>query len=250
MMLENMLPKIAYPTHGITLPSTGESMVVRPFITREEKILLMATMSENVEDQKRAVKQVVTNCIMEWPESKKSVEQLSTFDIDYIFLQLRIHSIGDEVTVFFQGIEESECEECQKIREVAIDLKQVQVTKLPDKKDFTIMVTEDCGLKMKFVSVKEMEEFSKIALDPVDAAFELTTRYIESVFDSQNVVPVTKENRAQIKAWLEELPANIFEKVQKFIQLEPAIRHTIVIECPKCKHTQQYTFEGVDSFFV
>lgn len=253
-MTELSLPKVTLPIFTVHLPSTGEEIQMRPFITKEEKILLMALESDNTDEQSLAIKQVVQNCIVEWPKTYSTLDEMPYVDFEFLFLELRKRSIGEQIFVFFDPIQNSECEECSKIRKIEIDLTEVHPKNDLTKEDMTILVVDDIGVKLKLLTVKDLKELETIkkqeGVSDIDVLFEVVARTVESMFTPEKVIPITKNDLGQIKGWLEELPIDTFQKIKEVVARMPKIEHTIEISCSKCDFKQYYTFEGMYSFFV
>jgi len=255
------LPVIQQPTHEVELPSCKETIIVRPFITKEEKILLMAALSEDTKEYLRAYKQLVSNCVLEWCDSYKKVGELPLSDLEYLMLQLRIISISDSVNLTFKGIEKTECETCKKPVELVVDLKEVKLSAPPDNN--TIMIDDENGFTLKPLTVRDQELLVKSGIsnklkdskdkDQIDVAIEgvfmTIALHIDSFFDSENNVKVKEEDLPSVKKWVEELPNHLFTKVENYISSSPTLEHKEKLTCSECGFEQDVTFRGLEDFF-
>jgi len=258
------LPVIQYPLHVIELPSTGEELTIRPFVSKEEKLLLMASAVDDAKEYLRVSKQIIENCVIKWTKKCKQADELTVFDVEWLMLQLRIISVGEESTIHFKGVENSDCEKCRETISVDVNLKEITVPK-KSTEDKKIMLTETNGLTLKFLTlndqkilldeqskiVSDSEEVSADDLDKIVKNIYLTMALsIESFFDESGVVKVSTEDLPNIVTWLEELPKPLFEKIEAFINSTPQLEHEIKLVCSKCGKEQVYTFKGLESFFV
>ena len=255
------LPEIKHPTHTLVLPSCNEELLVRPYSSKEEKILLMAALSDSAVEYLHAAKQIVQNCVIQWCKSYQKVDDLPTFDFDYLLLQLRIISVGEKVSIRFKGIYDSECTECQKDLDVEVDLTQVQVEN--PKFDRKIILNEDYGVLLKYFAVKDQNDvFQKTTKETpqndkansvdevVDTIFRSMAHCIDAIFSKEEVIKVHKEDIEQVKGWLENLPREARTKIEEAINQTPILKHEITLQCKKCGKKQKHIFEGLESFFV
>jgi len=253
------LPEIKHPTQRVVLPSCGEEIVIRPYVSKEEKILLMAALSKSQIEYLQACKQIVQNCVVEWCNCYNKVDELPTFDFDYLLLQLRIISVGEIVSVYFKGLVESQCPECQKDLSVNVDLSEVKIdtTTLPDKKVF---LNDDYGVILKYFTIKDQEQVLKKQLknkeneEPVDAVidslFLSMAHCIDAIFSKEEVIKIGKDDVEQVKVWLENLPRQSRTKIESALENIPHLRHELELKCKVCGKEQKHIFEGLESFFV
>jgi hypothetical protein len=260
------LPVVQQPTHSITLPSCGDELTIRPFITKEEKIFLMAVMSDDVKDYLRACKQIIQNCIIEWGQTYKKVSELPLYDLEYIMLQLRIISIGENIKVFLNGVEKTDCDECKKPIEIEVNLKDVNCT--PKQKSNIVMIDETNGFTLKPLTVGDQEKLLKLKLIDslkkstpnnklndeqlnvlVDGIFTTVALSIDSFFDAEKQTKVKEEDLKAVQAWVEDLPKSIFQKIEEYIAEQPSIKHSVKVKCTKCSFEQEVKFEGLEDFF-
>lgn len=209
------LPKLQHPIYELTLPSTGDRVKFRPFLVREEKILLMAKQSEEPKEIVNAIKQIINNCTI---EPQLDVEQLSTFDIEYFFLKLRSKSVNNVVSLSYRDFED------EKVYTVEVDLDDVQIKKDPDHTN-NIKINESIGLVLKYPSA---DVYSKLAGETGDElALNTIKLCIESVYDENNVYPLKDFSDKEVEEFLQNLDVNSLEKVLNFFRTMPKLHYEV-----------------------
>lgn len=211
-----MLPKIQYPVHTIIVPSTKKKVNFRPFLVKEEKILLMAKESEKDSDILMAVKQIVNNCST---DPKFDVNSLSIFDLEYIFLKLRAASVDNTIKISYKDLEDD------KVYDFEIDLNEIEVT-FPEKTDNNIKITQNAGILMKYPSANLYDDSEFLNLEK-DQLFGLIIRCIDKIYQDDEVYDVKDYKVKDLSDFLENLSVKTFEDIQKFLMDSPKIEHTI-----------------------
>ena len=168
------LPKINVATYELNLPSSNEIVKFRPFLVKEEKILLMAMESEETNDMMNAIKQIISNCVI---SSKLKVEELPLFDLEYMFIKLRAKSVGEKTKIGMK------CLECDTSTEVEVNLDEVEVIK-GENHDPKIQLTDEIGVVMKYPKLNIMENIGDI--NNVEDGFAVLRKSIEMIFESEN----------------------------------------------------------------
>lgn len=235
------LPKIVVPIYNLTLPSNGKEIKYRPFLVKEEKILLLAVESQDVKQISNAVKQIITNCV----ETKGiKVEQLPSFDIEYLFLNIRGKSVGEELELRIFCPDDGETEV-----KIKIDINDIQVVKNPDHVN-KIQLDDNIFLEFKYPS---LDQFIKNNFNPeninIDESFEL----IIDCIDRLHADKVYEHNDYTRKDWLdflEHLNTAKFSEVQTFFETMPKLSHTIEVTNPKTKVKSKVVLEGLGDFFT
>ena len=210
------LPKIQYPTFSITVPSTKKKHQFRPFLVKEEKILLMAKASGSEADILVAIKQVVNNCCL---DDGFDVDRLSLFDLEYVFIKLRAQSVSDVVKVSYRDNEDG------LVYDFEVNLNDVEVV-FPEKVDSVIRIGADSGIQMKYpeAAIYEDEEFLKSG---EDSFFQLIVRCVDRIFDGDKVYDCSKYTRKELEEYLEGLDVKTFDAVRDFMASQPSIKYTI-----------------------
>ena len=210
------LPKIEFPIYTITIPSLKKGVRFRPFLVKEEKLLLMAKESQNQSDILVAIKQIINNCVL---DKKLEINKLALSDIEYVFLKLRAVSVDNIVKVAYKDTEDN------KIYEFEVDLNEVEVIS-PENSNSNIKITENAGVIMRYpaASLYDDEEFLKLNKDYM---FELIVRCIDKVYLGEEVYDAKQYKKKQLDEFLENLDIKTFENIQKFLLNSPKIEHVI-----------------------
>jgi hypothetical protein len=210
------LPKIKHPIFEFTVPSTNKKESFRPFLVKEEKILLMAKSSEDSSEILRAVKQVVNNCAI---NESFDVDRLAIFDIEYLFIQLRSVSVNNIVNVSYRDNED------QEVYDFVINLQEVKV-KFPDKIDRVIKVTNDMGIQMRYpsASIFDDKDFFKTG---GDAFYELIVRCIDKIYDGDDIYDPSDYTKEEIEEFLNDVGVEVFDKIQAFMTNVPRLYHKL-----------------------
>lgn len=210
------LPMANHPTFSLVLPSTGQTIVFRPFLVREEKILLIAQAGEDQTDMVRAIKQVVQNCII---EPKLNVDSFTTFDLEYFFIKLRARSVQNLVTLAYKDNEDGE------IYNVEVDLDQVEVIKDADVSN-NIETTPGCGLLLKYPTMDILDTVEKTG-SAADFSFAIIQACLESAYDENNVYKFADYTQEEVEQFVNELDIKTYQAIQQFIEAMPRIEHVI-----------------------
>ena len=231
------LPTMNIPTYELEVPSTKEKLAYRPFLVKEEKILLMAMEEEKESQLNRALKQVVNNCTFE----KIKVDKLPLFDLEYIFLRIRAKSVGEVAKLKLLCEDDGET-----YADVEIDLEEIEV-EFQEGHTTKIELTEDVGIIMSYPTFEFLD--LNIADADVNTLFNLIGNSIHQIYEGEQVHERADFNKKELKTFLESLTSEQFKKVQNFFETMPRLRHTIEIENPKTKVMNSVTLEGLQAFF-
>ena len=231
------LPVINTPTYELVVPSTKETLVYRPFLVKEEKILLMAMEEEKDSQLNRALKQVVNNCTFE----KLDVGKLPLFDLEYIFLRIRAKSVGEVAKI--QVLCEDDGETYVPVE---IDLESIEV-EFQEDHTTKIDLTDEIGIEMGYPTF----EFLNFKADQteVNQLFDIIGSSIERVYEGETVYEKADFSKKDLKVFLESLTSEQFLRVQKFFETMPRLRHKLEVTNPKTKKKNEITLEGLQAFF-
>ena len=231
------LPVMNTPTYELTVPSTKEKLVYRPFLVKEEKILLMAMEEEKDTQLNRALKQVVNNCTFE----KLDVGKLPLFDLEYIFLRIRAKSVGEVAKI--QVLCEDDGETYVPVE---VDLETIEV-EFQEEHTTKIELTDDIGIEMGYPTF----EFLNFKADQteVNQLFDIIGSSIERVYEGEIVYEKADFSKKDLKVFLESLTSEQFLRVQKFFETMPRLRHKLEVTNPKTKKVNEITLEGLQAFF-
>ena len=210
------LPKISYPTYTIKVPSTKKNVKFRPFLVKEEKLLLMAKESENNSDILLSIKQIVNNCCL---DENFDNEKMTIFDLEYIFIKLRAFSVDNIVKVSYKDEEDGQNYEFE------VDLNAVEV-EFPEKNENNIKISDTFGILMKYPSASLYEDKDFLNLDK-DYLFELIVRCIDKIYEGDNVFEAKNYTMKDLGDFLENLESKTFVSVQNFLMNSPKLLHVI-----------------------
>ena len=237
------LPKIAAPTYELELPSTEETIQYRPFLVKEEKLLVIALESEDTKQITTAIKTVIKNCIL---TRGIKVENLPTFDIEYLFLNIRGKSVGEELDVNIICPDDGATEVS-----IMINLEDIEVQKNDDHEK-KIKIDDSIMIEMKYPS---LDQFIKINFDfnkknEMDQTFELIASCIDTIFTEDEAWSTADCSKKEITEFLESMNSSQFKGIEKFFETMPKLSHTVNVKNPKTKVESEVVLEGLSSFFA
>jgi len=238
------LPKIATPQYTLDLPSTGKSIKYRPFLVKEEKILILALESEDVKQITSAIKQILKDCIL---TKGIKVEELPTFDIEYIFLNVRGKSVGEAIELIVTCSDDGTTEVPVKIY-----IDEIQVQKDPEHST-DINLGDGLVLRMKYPSLNEFIknnfDFSSNDVSSIEKSFDIVSSCIDMVFNADESWAAADCTKKELNDWIETLTPQQFQEVEKFFNTMPKLAHTFKVTNPNTKKESEVTLEGLTSFF-
>ena len=235
------LPKISTPSYELVIPSTKKKVKIRPFLVKEEKVLIIAMESNDTKQIANAVKDVLKACIL---TRGVKVESLATFDIEYLFLNIRGKSVGEEVEVMVTCPDDGETQV-----PATINLDEIKV-QIDDKHSRDIKLDDDYTMRMKYPS---MEEFVKTNFDStnisVDDTFKLIASCIEQVYSEEESWAGTDCTKKELSEFVESLSSKQFKDVEEFFDTMPKLSHKMTVTNPKTQVESEVNLEGLQSFF-
>jgi hypothetical protein len=238
------LPKLDVPIYDLKLPSNNKKVSYRPFLVKEEKILLMAMEGEDEGEITTAIKQIINNCIV---SKGIEVEKLPLFDIEYLLLNLRGRSMGDIVKTNYTRKSCPE-ENCKPV-EIEIDVSTVKVHK--DKThNPKIQLDDKIGIIMKYPDIEMMTKYGGMVIkEKTEDAFELIIKCIESVYDEDTVYSKSDYTPDEIKEFVEGFTQDQFKRVEHFFNTLPKMYKDVEFNCERCGYKEEMRLEGLASFF-
>jgi hypothetical protein len=237
------LPKISTPTYELDLPSTGQTIKYRPFLVREEKLLVLALESEDTKQISTAIKTVIKSCI----ETKGiKVESLPTFDIEYLFLNIRGKSVGEEIEVTIICPDDGET-----TVPVKINVDDIRVQKNSDHNK-QIKLDDNIMMEMKYPS---LDQFIKSNFDfnsdnTIDQSFELIGSCIDKIYTEDEVWSTSDVTKKELMEFLDQMNSSQFKQIEKFFETMPKLSHVVKIKNPVTGIDSEVTLEGLSSFFA
>lgn len=230
------LPNLVTPEHTIQVPSTKKKIKFRPFLVKEEKLLLTALESAENEDILSAIKQVMRNCIL----TNIDIDSLSFFDFEYIFLMLRSKSVGNTLDLSIMH----DCSDPAATTKVLVDLDKINVT-FPKDHTAEIMIDETYGVKMKYPTIGNSESYMNMSNENL---FDILGDFIEFVYDKENVYDeFTKEEMQQ---FIESMNKSQLERILSFFNTMPTLEHDLTYKCSKCGDKVTHKLKGLTDFFT
>ena len=237
------LPKISTPTYELELPSSGQTIKYRPFLVKEEKLLVLALESEDTKQITTAIKTVIKNCI----ETKNiKVESLPTFDIEYLFLNIRAKSVGEEIEVNIICPDDEET-----TVPVKINVDDIQVEKSPEHQK-QIKVDDTIMMEMKYPSLDQFikNNFDFEGKNAMDQSFDLIASCIDKIYTEDEVWSISDVTKKEVTEFLESMNSSQFKDIEKFFETMPKLSHTIKVKNPKTEVESEVALEGLASFFA
>ncbi len=234
------LPKIAKVTHEAIVPSTGKKIKFRPFLVREEKVLILARESNDQVEMVRAIKDVIEACVI---TKGFSLENLATFDIEYLFLSIRGKSIGEDVEVIITCPDDGVTQVTE-----TIFLDEVKVV-FDDEHTTNVKIDDTYSLQMKYPSIETVMGADKEDVSIVES-LDLIASCINMIFSEDESWSSAESTREELIEWVEDLEPKQFEGIEKFFTTMPKLSHTIQVTNPETKVTSDVVLEGLGSFFA
>ena len=236
------LPKISTPTYELVLPSSGKKIKYRPFLVREEKVLIVAMESEDETQIATAVKDVIKNCII---TRGVKVDDFATFDIEYVFLNIRGKSVGEDVEVLVTCPDDGETQV-----PTVISLDDIKVlTNKEHNKD--IVLDDELTLRMKYPSMGEFVKTNFSAEEiTVEGTFDLIASCVEQVFNEEESWSASDCTKKEMTEFLEQLSSKQFKEIEKFFETMPKLSHTVKVKNPNTGVDNEILLEGLNAFFA
>ena len=230
------LPKLNTPTYNLNIPSNGKEINYRPYLVREEKILMIAMESDDMIQVENALLEIIKSCV-----TGIDVNELTRFDSEYVFSKLRAKSVGETAKVAIK------CEDCSHSNEVVVNIDSVSVTDIPSTK---IELSDNTGIIMKFPSMKDYKEIQKLKADNnIDALFNVIISSIESIYQGEDLFHASSHTRTELNDFVDSLNSAQFKLIQNFITNMPQAYINLNFKCEECGHEHDTELKGMANFF-
>lgn len=249
------LPKIDLPMFDIKLVSLPTPIKFRPFLVKEEKLLLMALQSDDEQTILKTIKQVINNCLVD----EVDIDSIPIFDIEYLFLNIRARSVGENVNTAYlcrnvvgTEVDEAGVEmpvECKNLMDITINLLEIQppINDIPSK----IYFTKNVGIQLKFPTLETFKSVKNLILsNEADQLYELIFDCTEYVFDEETVYYSKESSLEEFKQFLESLTQEHFDKILDFFNKLPTLKKEVQHKCTKCEFEHNLSLEGLSDFFI
>jgi len=239
------LPLVNASKYEAIIPSTGQVIEYRPFLVKEEKLLMVALESKDDKLIVRTMKDVLSSCIYD----NIDINTLTTFDLEELFLRLRSKSVGEKVELKLK------CEECDYENPQHVDLDKVTIGKVDIKSNNVIMVNDEVGVEFRYPSINELEQVKTVTdenntHEQLEMMNDLIVKSIKSIFDNDNVYPAGDQSEEELIDFIESLNSSQFKNITEWLGNMPALTHNIDYNCNKCGHENKLELRGLQSFFT
>ena len=229
------LPKLNAPTHKLVLPSTGDEITFRPFLVKEQKLLLMAQQNNNENEIVDNVVQIINNC------TGLDTSNLPVFDVEYLFLKIRAKSVGDIVKLSVKCPDDEET-----FADVTVDLDEVDV-QIDESHTNIINITDDIKMIMKYPQMTDIK-LNNVSKTETESVFEILKKCILEVHNGDEIINSVDMKPEEISEFIDSLNTQQFESVMQFFNTMPKVRHVVSVLNPKTKVTGEVLLEGLQSF--
>jgi hypothetical protein len=237
------LPTISTPTYDLEIPSTGDLIEYRPFLVKEEKLLVIALESEDTKQITSAIKNVIRNCVL---TKNVKVEKLPTFDIEYLFLNIRGKSVGEELDVNIICPDDNET-----VVPVKINIDDISVKKL-DEHTNQIKIDDTIAMEMKYPSLDQFikNNFDFNAKNSIEQSFDLIASCIDQIYTEEESWAASDTTKKELISFLEQMNSEQFKKIELFFETMPKLTHEIEITNPNTSVKSKVVLEGLSDFFA
>lgn len=237
-----MLPKIEHPVHEVFLKSLGKNVRFRPFLVKEEKLLLMAKESDDIEEITKSIKQIITNCCLD----NIDVDKLPTFDVEMFFLHLRIKSVGETAQMVYTCDNIVDSNACGHQTDFDLDLKNV-VYEESEGHSNTIKLTDKIGVSFNYPSLNMPEAALNEKFE--DGGYELISQYLDFIYDDEQIYKRESVSKEELAAFFDNLSLNQVTQIKRFFLDAPKVVLKQELTCKKCAHVHNVNVEGILNFF-
>ena len=237
------LPKITTAEYELKLPSNGKTVKYRPFLVREEKILILSLESQDQKQISNAVKQVLKECVL---TKGIKIDTLPSFDIEYLFLNIRGKSVGETIELIVTCGDDGVTEV-----PVTVSIDDIKVVKADDHSP-DIELADGYTVKMKYPSLSQFVEtnFQDDEKNQVEKSFNIVAQSIDMVYNDKEMFSASECTKKELKEWVESLTSEHFQKIEKFFETMPKLQHTLKVKNPKTKKENTVVLEGLTDFFA
>lgn len=228
------LPKLnELPKYELTIPSSGQKVKFRPYLVKEEKVLMMAAESKDGNQMLNAVLDTIESCV----QTKLDFRSLTTFDIEYIFIKLRSKSVGEVSNIILA------CKSCEHSNEIEINLEEIQCKGM--NKEKYVKLDDNITVEMKYPSYKDIP----LNENETEIGFKLLTASLQAVITEDERIEIEDESPESVRDFLESMTKEQFEKISSFLLDMPQVKHTAHFNCEKCGEENTLELKGLTSFF-
>jgi hypothetical protein len=234
------LPIYKHPIYTTKLPSNGKEIKYRPFLVKDEKNLLLAQQSEEELTMIDTVKSVIQDCIV---DKKINLDELPIFDIEWLFCELRVKSVGEEVSLFFTCRNDACAEKTKATFKISPTISK------SENHTNKIDLYDNVGIVMKYADPILLKKMLQMNESDPNQVLKIIAGSIESIYDSESVYPAKDQTEEELIKFIEALPRNCADKIKTFFESIPKLVQKVSVVCPKCETDNHYIVEGIENFF-
>jgi hypothetical protein len=243
-----MLPKIDVPIHEVKLISTGKPVRFRPFLVKEQKLFLMASESEDPKEIVTVIRQVLKNCVLD----EIDIDNLPTFDLEYLFMHLRARSVEEVVDLRYKcnnliKDEAGEEKKCTGVVEFKLNLLEVEPSKNPNHIN-KIQITENLGICLKYPTFEMIQKYEDANENEIIS--KILADCIDYIYDKEQIYHAKDSTKEELEEFIDNLQQKDLEKIKQFFDTMPEVKKNVHFKCPKCSYEEDITLKGMQSFFV
>ena len=243
-----MLPKLDVPIYNVKLISTGQDVRIRPFLVKEQKLFLMAAESEDSKETITTIKQVLRNCILD----EIDVDKLPTFDLEYLFMNLRARSVEEVVNLKYKcnntvKNDKSEDVICNGSIEFDVNLLQIEPTKHPEHES-KFMLNDKIGISLKYPTFEMVQKYEQ--MDENDIMVNILIDCIDYLYDDDQIYYAKDTTRKELEDFVDSMQQKDLEKIRVFFDTMPEIKKEVHFHCPKCGYEEEMVIKGLQNFFA
>jgi hypothetical protein len=233
-----MLPILATPKYDMIVPSSGKAVTYRPYVVKEEKLLLIAMESKDEDQIEKAVINIIKACI----ESPININDLTTFDVEFIFITLRSKSVGEGIKLT------PKCQHCEEVNEVTVDLEKVTVANLDDMVDKHIKLTDDISVDLKWHTMKDRNDKLEGETE-TETIINMIVASLETIYSGEEIFNVVDSPKKEVLDFVESLNTDQFNEIVDVLSKSPYLFYDIKFDCKKCSKDNTMTLNGLIDFF-
>ena len=235
------LPKMNVPQYKIELPSTGEQINMRPYLVKEEKVLMIALESNDPVQISEAVRNIIMSCY-----SINSLDDLTVFDIEYLFLMLRAKSVGEKMNLQIKCVEEG----CGGLSPITIDVADVEIINKNQDRNIMLDKKSGIGVVLNYPSLEMIANLDAEKLASSEGMMDVIVESIDSIFDNDNVYDASVETKEELNSFIDNLNGEQYRKIIEFFREVPAVYYKSDYDCIKCGKNNDVELRGLNSFFT